>query len=69
MKEWPSFAISVFGFQYSFELKECLSAVSGAIVPTASRSALSEVHDRHNAYYKYKCLSSLYSGEKKNRCF
>ena len=46
MKEWASFAISVFSFQYSVNKKrEWSSAVGGAIVSAASRSALGEVHD------------------------
>lgn len=46
MKEWPSFSISVFTFQHSFNKKqEWSSAVDGAIVSAASRSALDEVYD------------------------
>lgn len=45
MKEWPSFTISLFTFQYSFnKKKEWSTAVDGAIVSAISRSGLGEVH-------------------------
>ena len=56
MKESPSFAISVFSFYCSFnKMKEwpsASSAVDDAIVSTASRSALAEVRDWNNMFYR-----------------